>query len=92
MSTHAKDSSSAKKRDVAEPVRFIPDYILSGPMVRHLMRKHGVTIRGLAQKFNITMTRVREVRANGVRGFAASEWHFLIAGCWLDNIVGEISR
>jgi hypothetical protein len=52
--------------------------------VRHLMRKHGVTIRVLAQRFDLTMKRVREVRAKGVSGFAASEWHYMITGAWLD--------
>lgn len=61
-----------------------PNYRLSGPMVRRLMRRHGVTIRSLAQQYNITMKRVREVRNEGVRGFAANEWHFIITGAWLD--------
>lgn len=64
----------------------IPDYKLPGAMVRRLMRKHGVTIRSVAEKYNITMKRVREVRANGVRGFAASEWHYMITGAWLDGL------
>jgi hypothetical protein len=64
----------------------VPDYKLTGAMVCRLMRKHGVTIRGLAQKFNITMKRVREVRAEGARGFAANEWHFLLTGEWLDRL------
>ena len=55
-------------------------------MVRRLMRKHGVTIRSLAVKWNITMKRVREVREDGANGFAASEWHFMITGRWLDQI------
>lgn len=62
-----------------------PNYRLPGAMVRRLMRKHSVTIRALATKHNITMTRVREVRANGVRGFLANEWHYLITGQWLDQ-------
>lgn len=64
----------------------IPDYSLPGAMIRRLMRKHGVTIRALAIKYNITMKRVREVRSDGVRGFYANEWHFLITGVWLDEI------
>ena len=39
--------------------------ILSGAMVCRLMRKHGVTIAGLATKFQLTKKRVREVRAKG---------------------------
>lgn len=64
----------------------IPDYKLPGAMVRRLMRKHGVTIRSVAEQYNITMKRVREVRANGVHGFAASEWHYMITGAWLDDL------
>jgi hypothetical protein len=64
----------------------IPDYKLPGSMVRRLMRKHGVTIRTIAQKYHITMKRVREVRQDGARGFAASEWHFMITGVWLDGL------
>lgn len=63
-----------------------PDYKLPGEMVRHLMRRHGVTIRGLAEKFHITQKRVREVRAAGVCGFLANEWHYLITGQWLDEL------
>lgn len=70
----------------------IPDYRLSGAMVRRLMRKHGVTIRSLANKFGMTMKRVREVRANGVRGFLASEWHYMVTGQWLDEINEPESR
>jgi hypothetical protein len=64
----------------------IPNYKLPGAMIRRLMRKHSVTIRSLAQKFGLTMKRVREVRAGGVHGFAASEWHFMITGVWLDGL------
>ncbi|MYM92606.1 hypothetical protein [Duganella vulcania] len=63
----------------------IPDYRLPGTMVRRLMRKHCVTIRSLSQKYNVTMKRVRQVRADGARGFAASEWHYMITGSWLDG-------
>lgn len=59
--------------------------ILSGSMVCHLMRKHRVTIAGLAAKHNITQKRVREVRAQGVSGFLALEWVFLITGIWPDQ-------
>lgn len=65
------------------------DYRLPGAMVRRLMRKHGITIRALAIKHGITMKRVREVRANGVRGFHANEWHYLVTGYWLDQPVRE---
>lgn len=62
-----------------------PDYRLPGTMVRRLMRKRGITIQALAAKHNITLKRVREVRANGVCGFLAREWHYLITGQWLDQ-------
>ena len=60
------------------------NYKLPGAMIRRMMRRRGVTIRSLAEKFNITQKRVREVRANGVAGFLASEWNFMITGEWLD--------
>ena len=62
----------------------IPDYRLPGAMVRRLMRRRGVTIRALAGRYNLTLKRVRELRANGARGFLASELHFMITGDWLD--------
>lgn len=62
-----------------------PNYRMSGAMVRRMMRMRGITIRALAHKWNLTMKRVREVRAEGVRGFAANEWHFMITGAWLDE-------
>ena len=36
--------------------------------VKRLMRQNGKTIRSLAAQMNITMTRVRQVRAEGVEG------------------------
>ena len=65
------------------------DYKLPGAMIRRLMRKHRVTIRSLAQKYDITMVRVREVRMKGVRGFYANEYHFMITGVWLDNLPSD---
>jgi hypothetical protein len=62
-----------------------PNYSLPGAMVRRLMRARNLTIRALATKHNITMKRVREVRAYGVRGFLANEWHYLITDQWLDQ-------
>jgi len=62
-----------------------PNYKLPGAMVRRLMRKHGVTIRALAGKHNLTLKHVREVRRNGVCGFLANEWHYLITGQWFDQ-------
>lgn len=60
-------------------------HTLSGAMVCRLMRKHKVTISGLAAKHNITQKRVREVRAKGVTGFLALEWCYLISGIWPDS-------
>lgn len=36
--------------------------------VKRLMRQNGKTIRSLAAQMNITMTRVRQVREEGVEG------------------------
>lgn len=58
---------------------------LSGAMVCRLMRKHHVTIAGLAAKFKLTQKRVREVRAKGVSGFLAMEWSYMITGVWPDR-------
>jgi hypothetical protein len=43
---------------------------LTGAEIRNLMRAGGHTIRSLAAAMNITQTRVRHVRAHGVRGDA----------------------
>lgn len=51
-------------------------------MVCTMMRKQKVTIAALAAKFNLTQKRVREVRAQGVTGFLAQEWTFMITGQW----------
>jgi transcriptional regulator with XRE-family HTH domain len=50
---------------------FTPDeYRLSGERVRSLMRKNRVTTRQLAEAMEITQKRVREVRNDGVEGYA----------------------
>ena len=46
--------------DVHEQLKTLA---LPGFAIRQLMRKHRVTIRGLAKKHGLTMKRVREVRA-----------------------------
>lgn len=61
------------------------DFGLSGQFICQLMRKHKKTIDSLAAEHSITKSRVRDVRANGVRGFLAAEWHYLITGKWLDK-------
>jgi hypothetical protein len=49
--------------------------ILTGPEVQAIMRRHRITIRRAAEVFRIPMTRVREVRANGVSGeLGVWEW------------------
>lgn len=58
------------------------EYRLPGAMVRRLMRRHRVTIKAIAERFNITQKRVREVRSNGVVGFLAREWTYMITGEW----------
>lgn len=48
---------------------------LSGPAIRRRMRVNGHTIRSLAARMNVPMTRVRQVRANGVSGAAfVADW------------------
>lgn len=41
---------------------------ISGWGIRRLMRIHKMTIRQVANRMNITMKRVREVRTDGVSG------------------------
>ena len=41
---------------------------LSAQQINRLMRQHHKTIRGIAQQWNVTMKRVRHVRAYGVSG------------------------
>jgi hypothetical protein len=54
--------------------------ILTGSDVRSLMRKHGWTIKALAAAMGLTQKRVREVRADGVRGpDSVWEWDHALA-------------
>lgn len=62
------------------------NFKLPGAMVRRLMKNRRLTIRSLASKHQLTLKRVREVRRDGVEGFLANEWHYLITGQWLDEI------
>ena len=41
---------------------------LSAQQINSLMRQHHKTIRGIAQQWNLTLKRVRHVRAYGVSG------------------------
>lgn len=54
---------------------------LTGPEIVKLMNRHKITIRDLAKRMNITMKRVRQVRALGVEG----QWYVLD---WQEAITG----
>ena len=54
---------------------------LSGNFIKRFMRAHNKTILGLSQSMNITQARVRQVRAQGVKGEA-----FVLD--WLEAIRG----
>ena len=64
-------------------------YKLPGSMIRRMMRRRRITIKALAERFQITQKRVREVRFMGVTGFLASEWHYMLTGQWLDGVHHE---
>ncbi|MNE75675.1 hypothetical protein D3C80_1718570 [compost metagenome] len=49
------------------------------------MRRHRLTIREMGKANQITQKRIRQVRTEGLSGFRASEWHFMITGQWLDD-------
>jgi hypothetical protein len=54
---------------------------LSGPVLCALMRRHGCTIRTLAQRLQIPMTRVRQVRQPGLTcPHTARDWVQAITG------------
>jgi hypothetical protein len=54
---------------------------VSGEDIAHLMRKHKVTIRELAERTGITMKRIREVRAVGLEDrLAIRDWIEAIVG------------
>ena len=57
---------------------------LSGTTIVRLMRQNGKTIRSLAASMGITQVRVREVRADGVRG------QYFVAD-WLEALTGRTS-
>ena len=59
----------------------LPTWALSGSGLRQLMRRHHVTIRALAQRMDIPMTRVRYRRQSGI-----AEWPVLRD--WLEAITG----
>jgi len=55
---------------------------LSGPTLCHLMRRHHVTIRTLAQRLGVPMTRVRIRRQQGI-----ADRH--VARDWIEAITGQ---
>ncbi len=52
---------------------------LTGPEVCSLMRRHHVTIRLLKARMGITLKRIRQVRADGIRG------HMMVRD-WIEGI------
>lgn len=55
---------------------------LTGPTVARLMAAHGTSIRHLATTMGVSMSRVREVRDQGVRGVVyVWDWAEGITGC-----------
>jgi hypothetical protein len=52
------------------PNELPPEAHLSGEEIRSLMRAYRVTIRQLSKEMDITRKRVREVRQEGVEGYA----------------------
>ena len=52
--------------------RVTPRWHLSGQDLCRLMRRHRVTIRALAQRMDIPMTRIRYRRLHGIE-----DWHIL---------------
>lgn len=72
---------SEKRSDLLARLRF------TGKKVQSLMRVHHVTLHELARRQRVTLKRVREVRAKGVAGFMADEYHFAITGRWWTDAV-----
>jgi tRNA A37 threonylcarbamoyltransferase TsaD len=65
---------------VQRPVTTEP--ALSGATIVGLMRARRITIRALAKRMNITLTRVRHVRTHGVCGVAfVRDWLDAIERC-----------
>jgi 1,2-phenylacetyl-CoA epoxidase PaaB subunit len=59
----------------------LPAWALSGRDLRTLMRQYHVTIRALAQRMAIPMTRVRYRRQQGI-----AEWH--VIRDWMEAMTG----
>ncbi len=70
----------------APPGRRVASSRLTGQNLIDLMRDNKVTIRQLSLRMNVTMTRVREVRATGVTGQCTClDWHEAITQTGLDT-------
>jgi len=59
--------------------------LITGTTITRLMRANHKTISGLAASMNITQVRVRQVRAQGVRGD-----HFVAD--WMQALTGDSTR
>ncbi len=66
---------------MAQHLRVTPPWSLNGRDIRTLMRRHRVTIRALAQRLDIPMTRVRSRRLQGIE-----EWN--VIRDWVEAITG----
>ncbi len=66
---------------------------IDGEEIRRAMRAHKATIRGIATKFDLELSRVRAVRANGLgtETFRTKSGLVLTAWEWAEMIVGERS-
>lgn len=54
---------------------------ITGQAIQNMMRKNRITIEALALSMNISQVRVRNVRANGVRGEVfVMDWREAITG------------
>ena len=66
---------------MAHTRRVTPPWSLSGRDLRTLMRRHRVTIRMLAQRMDIPMTRIRACRTHGL-----TDWN--VMRDWVEAMTG----
>lgn len=59
---------------------FDRSFRYTGRELRSLMRRHHVTISGLAVRLGISQSRIRRRLAAGVCGYVALDWHEAITG------------
>jgi len=65
---------------------------LTGPTVCRLMRRYRLTIRALAQRMDLPMTRIRQVRTSGLTDrHAARDWLEAITGQDPGLLYGPVS-